>query len=245
MTSATNKSYQEKVWLKHYKDLRAFQKKTGREYPNASDVDSKLYHWCKNQRRFHNKDLMPQERKELLDKLNFRWNTLHYSFDKRLEQLLVFKKEHGTLHVSQVKYDKSTDIHKLSRWVNEVRRMYNENRLSMHRIKQLDRVGFIWNMEDERFASNLSKLKRYFKQNGHFDVPQIGRNKKLGEWVAQVRCRGLAKTHYVNALNEIKFEWIGKKKRLRKAKTTMSDIDLKNKISKGRLNARKTLKKVS
>lgn len=244
MTFATNKSYQEKVWLKHYTDLLAFQKKTGREYPNASDVDTKLYHWCKNQRRFQNKNLMPHERKELLDKLNFRWNTLHYSFDKRLEQLLAYKKEHGTLHVSQVKFDKSTDIHKLSRWVNEVRRMYNENRLSMERIKQLDSFGFIWNMEDERFASNLSKLKRFYKQNGNFDVPQIGRNKKLGEWVAQIRCRGLAKKHYVDALNEIDFEWLGKKKRLQKAKSTMSDIDLKNKIIKGRINARKTLKKV-
>lgn len=244
MTSATNKSYQEKVWLKHYKDLLSFQRKTGKEYPNASDVDTKLYHWCKNQRRFYNKNLMAQERKELLDKANFRWNTLHYSFDKRLDQLLDFKQQHGTLHVSQVKYDKSSDIHKLSRWVNEIRRMYNENRLSMERIKQLDRIGFIWNMEDERFAGNLSRLKRYYKQNRHFDVPQIGRNKKLGEWVAQVRCRGLAKKHYVDALNSINFEWVGKKKRLQQAKSKMVDIDLKNRILKGRIDARKSLKKV-
>lgn len=242
MTSATNKSYQEKVWHKHYKDLKNFQQKTDREYPNASDENTKLYHWCKNQRRFYNKNQMSQERKLLLDKLNFRWNTLHYSFEKRLEQLLDFKKEHGTLHVSQVKYDKTSEIHKLSRWVNEVRRMYNENRLSMNRIKQLDKIGFIWNMEDERFASNLFKLKRYYRQNSHFDVPQIGRNKKLGEWVAQVRCRGLAKKHYVDALNEMDFEWLGKKKRLRKAKSTMSDIDLKNKIRKGRRLARNVLK---
>jgi len=243
MTSATNKSYQEIVWLTHYNDLLTFQKKTGREYPVASDNNTKLYHWCKNQRRFHSKNLMSKEREYLLDQLNFRWNTLHYSFDKRLEQLLGFKKEHGTLHVSQVKYDKTTDVHKLSRWVNEVRRMYNENRLSMHRIKQLDRIGFIWNMEDERFSSNLAKLKRYFKQNGHFDVPQLGRNKKLGEWVAQVRCRGLAKKHYVTALNEINFEWLGKKKRLQKAKVTMSDIDLKNQITQGKRNAKKRTKR--
>ncbi len=244
MTSDTNNSYQEKVWLKHYKNLLLFQKKTGRKSPTASDKNIKLYHWCKNQRRFHNKKLMSKERKELLDKVNFRWNTLHYSFDQRLAQLLAFKKEHGTLHVSQVKYDKKTDIHKLSRWVNEIRRMYNENRLTMERIVKLNKVGFIWNMEDERFAGNLTRLKRYYKQNGHFDVPQTGRNKKLGEWVAQVRCRGLVKKHYIKALDEIEFEWIGKKKRLFKAKTTMRDIDLKNKILKGRIAAKKTLKKM-
>ncbi|MCF6361293.1 MAG: helicase associated domain-containing protein [Cyclobacteriaceae bacterium] len=244
MNSATNKSYQEKIWHQHYATLIAFQKSTGREYPNASDPEVKLYHWCKNQRRFYTKNQMSQERKGFLDKINFRWNTLHYSFEVRLQQLLAFKKEHGTLHVSQVKYDKTSDVHKLSRWVNEIRRMYNENRISMDRIKQLDKIGFIWNMEDERFASNLFKLKRYHKQNGHFDVPQTGRNKKLGEWIAQVRCRGLAKRHYIKALDDIGFEWLGKKKRLQKAKSTMVNIDLKNKIIKGRIKARKTLKNI-
>jgi len=244
MTSATNKSYQEKVWLKHYNDLIAFQKATGKDYPRSADNSPKLYHWCKNQRRFYTKNLLAPHRAELLNKLNFRWNTLHHSFDKRFEQLLEFKKEHGTLHVSQVKYDKDSEMHRLSRWVNDTRRKYNENRLAMDRIIRLDKIGFVWNMEDERFANNLFKLKRYFKQNGHFDVPQTGRNKKLGEWVAQVRCRGLVKKHYINALNDIGFEWVGKKKRLQKAKSTMTNIDLKTKILKGRISAKKALKKV-
>ena len=243
MTSATNKSYQEKVWFKHYTNLIEFQKKSGREYPNASDNDSKLYHWCKNQRRFYAKNIISNDRKKLLDKINFRWNTIHYSFEMRLKQLLDFKNKHETLHVSQVKYEKGSDYHKLSRWVNEVRRMYNENRLSLERIKKLDKIGFIWNMEDERFASNLLKIKRYYKTNGHFDVPQTGRNKKLGEWVAQVRCRGLAKQHYKDALDNIGFEWMGKKKRLQKAKSTMTEIDLKNQIRKGKIAAKKLLNK--
>ncbi len=243
MTPATNNSYQENVWLKHYNNLIAFQKNhSDREFPNALDKHTKLYHWCKNQRRFYTKNMMPKHRKDLLDKLNFRWGSLRHPFEVRLAQLLDYKKEHGTLHVSQVKYEKDSEMHRLSRWVNDTRRKYNENRLPLDRIQRLDKIGFIWNMEDERFANNLFKLKKYYKQHGNFDVPQTGRNKKLGEWVAQVRCRGLVKKHYVNALNEIGFEWLGKKKRLKKAKSIMSDIDLKNKIMKGRLNARKTLK---
>ncbi len=244
MAPATNNSFQEKVWLDHYNNLAHFQKSTGREHPKAKDTQTKLYHWCKNQRRFYVKNLMPAHRKELLDKLNFRWNTLHYTFEGRMQQLLAYEKEHGTLHVSQVRYDKSSDIHKLSRWVNEMRRRYNENRISIGRIKKLDKIGFIWNMEDDRFANNLFKLKRYYKQHGNFDAPQTGRNKKLGEWVAQVRCRGLVKRHYIKALDEIGFEWVGKKKRMQRAKSTMSDIDLKNKIMKGRTDARKTLKNI-
>jgi len=243
MTSATNKSHHEKVWIKHYNDLIAFQQNTGKEYPSATDEDRKLYHWCKNQRRFYTKNLISKERKELLDQINFRWNTLHYSFEMRFKQLLDFRRKHGTLHVSQVKYDKSSEYHKLSRWVNEVRRKYNENRLSIERIKKLDKIGFIWNMEDERFSSMLLKLKKFYKIHAHFDVPQVGRSKKLGEWVAQIRCRGLVKKHYVDALNELGFEWVGKRKRLQKAKLSMTHIDLKNKIRKGKIDAKKALKK--
>ena len=107
-----------------------------------------------------------------------------------------------------------------------MRRLYNENRLPIDRINKLTKVGFIWNMEDERFSQNLKKLKRFYKQNGHWDVPQAGRTKKLGEWVAQVRCRGLAKPHYVNALDDSGFVWEGKKIRLRKAKSAMKKIDI-------------------
>jgi len=243
MTLATNNSYQEKVWLNHYNDLVDFRKQTGKEYPLLADNKPKLYHWCKNQRRFNINGLLPSHRKELLDKLNFRWSTLLHSFDKRFNQLLEYQKKHGSLHVSQTKYAKNSELHKLSRWVNDTRRKYNENRISMDRIKRLDKIGFVWNMEDERFANNLFKLKRYYRQHGHFDVPQTGRNKKLGEWVAQVRCRGLVKANYVNALNDIGFEWLGKKKRLSKAKSTMQNIDLKNKIMKARVEVKRSLKK--
>lgn len=242
---ANTKSYQENLWLTHYRSLLEFRKTTGKDYPNLSDNKPKLYHWCKNQRRFYKNGQMSENRKALLDKINFRWDTLHYSFEKRIEQLLEHKKEHGTLHVSQVKYDKTSEIHKLSRWVNEIRRMYNENRLSMDRIERLNQIGFIWNMEDERFANNLEKLKRFHKKYGHFDVPQTGKTKKLGEWVAQVRCRGLAKPHYTKALDAIGFEWIGKKKRLQKAKETMNTIDFKSKIRAGKKMAHQTLKKQS
>ncbi len=242
MISTKSKSYQDKIWLSHYDSLLDFRKTTGKDYPSLSDNVPKLYHWCKNQRRFYKNNQLSDERKALLDKINFRWDTLHYSFEQRIKQLLAYKKEHGTLHVSQVKYEKSSEIHKLSRWVNEIRRMYNENRLSMERIETLNKIGFIWNMEDERFATNLDKLKRFHKKYGHFDVPQTGRTKKLGEWVAQVRCRGLAKPHYIKALDAIGFEWVGKKKRLQKAKETMNTIDLKNKIRKGKMMVRQSLK---
>ena len=228
--AASNRKFQEDIWNGHYNDLIKFQKKTGKSHPGPQDNEAKLYHWCKNQRRFYKTGKLPEHRIQLLEDIDFKWINTSSTFDQRIKQLLEYEKEHGTLHVSQVAYPKDSANHKLSRWVNEMRRLYNENRLGIDRINQLNKIGFIWNMEDERFSQNLAKLKRFHKQHGHWDVPQSGRVKKLGEWVAQIRCRGLAKSHYVKALNEAGFVWEGKKKRLRKAKKAMQKIDMVTKL---------------
>jgi len=230
--AATNKKFQEEIWLGHYNDLISFQEKTGLPHPGPKDGEVKLYHWCKNQRRFHKTGKLAEHRIKLLDKIKFSWVNTNSTFDQRIKQLLEFEAENGTLHVSQVAYPKESENHKLSRWVNEMRRLYNENRLSIERINRLNKIKFIWNMEDERFSINLNKLKRFNKLHGHWDVPQAGRAKKLGEWVAQVRCRGLAKKHYVKALNEMGFVWEGKKIRLRKAKSAMQNIDIVSNLKK-------------
>jgi len=238
--AATNKKFQEEIWLGHYNALIKFQKKTGQPHPGPKDGEVKLYHWCKNQRRFHKTGKLAEHRIKLLDKIKFSWVNTNSTFDQRVKQLLAYEKQHGTLHVSQVAYSKDSENHKLSRWVNEMRRLYNENRLSIERINRLNKIGFIWNMEDERFSRNLNKLKRFHKQHGHWDVPQAGRVKKLGEWVAQVRCRGLAKKHYVKALEDAGFTWEGKKIRLRKAKSTMTNIDIHSNLKTNKKNSSKT-----
>ena len=228
--AATNNLFQEKVWQGHYQDLLKFQQETGKIYPSPQDGNPKLYHWCKNQRRFYKNGNLPERRKLLLEEIGFKWVTTNASFEQRLSQLIEYAKKNGTLHVSQVKHAKNSEEHKLSRWVNEMRRLYNENRLSLDRINKLNKIGFVWNMEDERFSKNLKRLKRYYKEHGDFDVPQSGGYKKLGEWVAQVRCRGLSKRHYIKALDEIGFTWQGKKTRIRKAKNEMIKIDIMSKL---------------
>lgn len=230
LMAATKNSFQENVWMEHYEDLLQFQKESGIICPGPKDGVPQLYHWCKNQRRFHKNGSLPENRAKLLEHAGFNWFSVNVSFEDRLAQLIEFGEKHGTLHVSQVKYPKGTEEHKLSRWVNEMRRLYNENRLSIERIDKLNKIGFIWNMEDDRFSKNLARLKRYYKEHKDFDVPQSGRYRKLGEWVAQVRCRGLSKPHYIRALNEIGFTWDGKKKRIRTAKSEMRQIDMLSKL---------------
>ena len=235
---STYQELQEKKWKKHFDELVKFQKKSGKLYPKPNDNWSSLYNWAKNQRRLYRNDKLKSHRLKMLESAKFPWKTENMTFEDRVKQLLAYKKKNGTLHVSQVAYTKDSENHRLSRWVNEMRRLYNENRLPIHRIQRLNRIGFIWNMEDEQFSGNLSKLKRFFKSNGHFDVPQTGRTKKLGSWVAQIRSRGLVKKHHIQALNDFGFIWEGKYKRRQKARDIMQEVDMKKFLKKKKEKAK-------
>jgi len=240
---STYKELQETKWKKHFDELLKFQKETGKLYPKPNDGWSSLYNWAKNQRRLFRRGNLKPARKKLLESVDFPWKTESMTFEDRVRQLLKYKKQHGTLHVSQVAYDKESELHKLSRWVNEMRRLYNENRLPIQRIQKLNKIGFIWNMEDEQFSENLSKLKRFHKKHGHFDVPQTGKTKKLGSWVAQIRSRGLVKKHHIEALNEMEFVWEGKYKRRQKAREIMQEVDMNKYLKKNRGTKRQKARK--
>ena len=116
--AATKRKLQEEIWLGHYTDLKKFQKKTGRPHPGPNDPEVKLYHWCKNQRRFKKTGKLPKHREELLNEIGFLWVNSNSTFADRVRQLLEYEKEYGTLHVSQVAFPKDSENHKLSRWVN-------------------------------------------------------------------------------------------------------------------------------
>ena len=230
--SSTYQDHQDKKWKTHFDALIRFQKETGENYPKPNTGWNSLYNWAKNQRRQYRSGVLRPSRSDFLSSIDFPWRTNNMTFEERVKQLLVYRKKHRTLHVSQVAFNTGSEDHKLSRWVNEMRRLYNENRLPLDRIQRLNRIGFIWNMEDELFSKNLAKLRRFYKKQGHFDIPQTSKTKKLGSWVAQVRSRGLVKRHHVQALNEIGFIWEGKYKRRHEARKIMQEVDMKNYLTK-------------
>jgi len=229
---STYQDHQDSKWIVHFEVLKKFQKKTGKKYPKPNDGWNSLYNWAKNQRRQYRNGKLKSSRKKILNSVDFPWRTDNMTFDERIKQLLKYRKKHNTLHVSQVAFIKNSEDHKLSRWVNEMRRLYNENRLTIGRIQRLNSVGFIWNMEDEQFSKNLTKLKRFYKDYRHFDVPQTGKTKKLGSWIAQIRSRGLVKKHHIQALNEFGFIWEGKYKRRQEARNVMREVDIKSYLKK-------------
>ncbi|MDH5367568.1 MAG: helicase associated domain-containing protein [Cyclobacteriaceae bacterium] len=216
-----------KKFITKYNMLCEFLEQNNNVYPNEK-THKQLFNWVRNTRRFCKNDQIEQRRVDLLKKIDFPFSTKTIiPFEKRIIQLLEYKKEHGSLHVSQTLYGRETENYKLSRWVNEMRRKFAENRLGYEYVVALNKIGFLWNMDDVRIEKKINALKRFHKKYGHFDIPQKGKYKKMGNWVAGLRSRGIKTKRHKKWLDDIGFVWVGVKERKRRSLEKMNEVDMK------------------
>ena len=149
------------------------------------------------------------------------WNG---SRDKRFmehyNQLLEFKRIHGHTRVPQ-----NSQYKTLGGWVNNLRVMRNRNPqdgVRADRIKLLDDIGFIWDASggrpsnDMRWNEQYRSLLAFHAEYGHCRVPQTGKHRSLGRWVATQRAQynkdpesGI-RSDRLKRLNDIGFTWNAK-----------------------------------
>jgi uncharacterized protein YutD len=221
-----------------YNRLTSYLESNNTEYPNEKS-DKKLFQWVKNLRQCYKRGELEDRRVDLLNKINFDWRgKTQIRFEDRIKHLLEYKRQNGSIHVSQSCRGIDDVEYGLSRWVNEMRRKYNENRLSIEYINRLNKIGFIWNIEDARFEKRVTALKRFYKIQGHFDVPQTGRTQKLGNWVAGIRSRGVVTEKYRLWLDQIGFSWEGVRKRKDRSIQIMIEVDLRNAIQRAKIKSK-------
>jgi hypothetical protein len=73
---------------------------------------------------------------------------------------------------------------------HQYRRMVlkKESPLTLERVKALEGIGFVWNVQRITWEDRLNDLANYRKIYGHCNVPQnYSRNPKLGSWVSNQR----------------------------------------------------------
>ena len=85
----------------------------------------------------YKKDKLSRKRVDLLNSINFTWDFLEDEWNKKFEELKVFKSETG--HTSPpIKHIP------LGNWCLVQRREYKKKKLSQERIKLLESIGFKW-----------------------------------------------------------------------------------------------------
>mmetsp|Transcript_5678 Transcript_5678/g.7440 ORF Transcript_5678/g.7440 Transcript_5678/m.7440 type:complete len:229 (-) Transcript_5678:8-694(-) len=125
------------------------------------------------------------------------------AWDTMFHRLLHYKDLHGDCMVLRSHQDDK----KLARWVNRQRK--DRRRLSLHRKKLLDSIGFVWSRPQESWFLMFDQLVKYKRDFGNCLVPwKYPDNPKLGRWVDSQRrlCKDLS-TERKKILERIGFVW--------------------------------------
>ncbi len=165
-----------------------------------------LGQWIANARGLRDRNLLPDERREALDKIEMVWDDLEYRRQILLGHLRVYHAEHGHLRVPQ---DYITpDGYRLGARVLGLRtgQLAVDDQLRA----VLDGLGMVWNRHDARFNDGLAAARRYHAKHGDLDVPQSyidDTGYKLGNYVEYYRTLGDVPPQRRALLDELGICW--------------------------------------
>jgi hypothetical protein len=136
---------------------------------------------------------IPQTREEI-------WNL-------RLKELHEYKRNFGDCLVPSVFPSNPA----LKRWVNRQREQYKcvqdgqRTFLTSERLRLLEGVGFVWNLNSFNWNCKLQELELFFKMKGHTNVPAVGKYTSLSQWIRRQR------SEYKKYLNKEKTQMDGER----------------------------------
>jgi superfamily II DNA or RNA helicase len=188
-----------------------------------------LAQWMTEQRKQFKDGTISEELKKQLDEMEFPWKPAALDTDKIWFEIFLRYKEYaaanGVLAVTVV----DDETRKLNRWVIWQRRAKKLGKLSDTRIRALDDIGFIWQINKRKSALELkpvqakikelfrpwdemfSELVEFFKLHGHCNVPIDWRaNPELARWVAHQRIakrQNRLTPDQFRRMDEIDFAW--------------------------------------
>jgi Helicase associated domain len=220
-----------KAWLDQYERLKQFYRKHGHSnVPQRYPADRALGAWVGRQRGSTHARHMTEERRQLLNEVEFCWELQSGRFDRlwneSYKKLEEFKAKHGHCNVPQL-YDREKR-RSLGMWISMQRVQYHRGVLSQDRKRKLDELGFIferdkryiWGEDRDIGRQELMWLKNYealvdfYRTYGHTLVPNLfvgGRAECLGRWVRSQRSNYLQKIlpdSRREQLENIGFVWI-------------------------------------
>lgn len=111
----------------------------------------------------------------------------HVKWGTMFEALKEYRDENGqpTTVVPRI----TTNVSKLSTWVNNQRKAYHNKTLPLDRLERLKAINFVWVVHSS-WENMYEKLVAFKENHGHANVPQSYKNDpQLGKWVNNQRNR--------------------------------------------------------
>lgn len=160
-------------------------------YPKQNGLN--LSNWVLVKRREFVDGKLSSDKVEILNELGFVWDSIQYEWDKGIIALKHYIAEYNDCNVP-VAYKSSYHL-TLGRWIRTIRKNKVNNKLSKEKIRELDDLGFIWDVDKYNWEQGISALQEYKNENGDCLISDSFINKNnfsLGAWLRAI------KKHYKN-----------------------------------------------
>ena len=153
--------------------------------PQSYPQDKSLGGWVKEQRKLLQNAPLENEQRQQLESLGFTWLEEKTKWDDMFQRLLAYKQQHGDCNTPK-HYSPDTA---LGIWVSNQRVCFKHVPMDNEQRQQLERIGFIWNLEETtRWDKMFNRLVAYKQRHGNCNTPiRYPRDKALGVWVRTQR----------------------------------------------------------
>jgi superfamily II DNA or RNA helicase len=167
--------------------------------------------WQSTQKDNYKKGKLSSERIKRLEKIGFTWDPLDEKFERGFQDTLLYKKRTGTPNA--IANYKTPEGYLLGSWQSHQRRNYRKGELLQDRIERFEKIGFTWDILDEKFEKGFRETLLYKKSTGTPNAPQ-GYNTadgyRLGNWQNSQRGifkKGNLSPDRIKRLEDIGFKW--------------------------------------
>jgi hypothetical protein len=157
-----------------------------RKYQCANGL--RLGKWVQHQRDNFRSRKLPADRIQRLNEIGFLWDPFAESWAEGFEKCVAYESRYGDCLIPQ-RFKDESDF-SLGIWVANQRRAFKANALSPDRIKQLDAIGFVWDVLSGDWEEGFSHLKQFSEREGHCRVPKRFKTNggyRLGSWITNQR----------------------------------------------------------
>ena len=130
-------------------------------------------------------ELSPKKLRDL-KRVGFVWSPFDDAWKKGLEELKKFIKDHGYANVPR----HSPDHPFAAELIFNSQRMYRAGRLDVDRQRELESLGVVWNLMDDRWEKRYQQLHDFYRRFGHIQIPlNRPEYKKLKRWLRRQKGR--------------------------------------------------------
>lgn len=197
------------TWKTAYAEMSAYRETNGNldlpvDFISPSGIN--LYNWAGTQRTTRKNGTLSEERRRLLDAIEFPWDLDWYRWQRRYHEV--------SEAMGEIKSPRSLPIGSSERiWLDNQAVSYRKNRLDPERRSLLEAIGVTNNQVQAMWMSTYEELAAFKREEGHFRIPedyQTIDGITLAKWVntqRRQRDAGKLSAEQISQLDRIDFPW--------------------------------------